>query len=125
LGQQQAVQQRLTIHWLVREDFFAGLIDNDKIRLEKWLATLNSIEKYYTPVEVLAWRGLAETTKAVWALGAGDREAFARGYALGMTYWDECRRAAKGELAVYPEIFEGATLVVLAHRLPDNLRSGA
>lgn len=100
LGQQQAVQPRLIIHWLVREDFFAGLIDNDKIRLEKGLATLNSIEKYNTPVKVLAWRGLAETTKAVWALEAGDREAFARGHALGMTYGDECRRAAKGELAV-------------------------
>ncbi len=87
--------------------------------------TLNSIERYYTPVEVLAWRGLAETTKAVWVLEAGDREAFARGYALGMTYWDEYRRAAKGDLAVYPEIFEGGTLVVLADRLPEGLRRGA
>ena len=125
LAQQQAAPNRLTINWLVREDVFAGLLQNDKVRLEKGMATLNAVEKFYSETEVTAWRAVAETTRAVWALEAGDKESFARSYALGMTYFDQSRRLAKGPLAVIPEIFEGGTLVVLADRLPENLRRGA
>lgn len=43
---------RLTVHWLVPEDIFEGVLQNGKIRLEKGLAALNAVEKLYPEVEV-------------------------------------------------------------------------
>ncbi|MBM3726313.1 MAG: hypothetical protein FJW40_12915 [Acidobacteria bacterium] len=119
------VSNRLTLSWLVREDIFAGILANDRARFEKGVATLAAVGQYYPEPEVLGWRIAAETLRAVWAHEAGDQETFRRHYSLAMVYTDQCRRVSKGPMALFPEIFEGASMVLFADRLPEPLRKGA
>ena len=115
----QTNPNRLTLDWLVREDIFAGLLENDRARLEKGLETLNTLGKAYPEGSVMAWRYSAEVVKAVWAYEAKDMVSFNRHYAVALTYLDQCRKLSKGDDADTPEIFEGATMVVMADRLPE------
>ena len=121
----QSNPNRLNVDWLVREDIFAGLLENDRVRLEKGLETLNAVSKSYSERSVLAWRYSAEVMKAVWAYEAKDMVSFNRHYGVALTYLDQCRKLSTGDAANLPEIFEGATMVVLADRLPEAMRKGA
>ena len=121
----QSNPNRLTLNWLVREDIFAGLMDNDHARFAKGLETLNAVGRHYPEASVFAWRYTAEVTQAVWAHEAKDPVAFNRHYGLALTYLDQSRKSSSAATAVLPEIFEGATLVVMADRLPEALRKGA
>ncbi len=116
---------RLTLDWLVREDIFAGLPDNDHARFAKGMETLNAVGRHYPETSVFAWRYTAEVTHAVWAHEDKDLVAFNRHYGLAPTYLDQSRKASNGATAVLPGICEGATLVVLADRLQESLRKGA
>ena len=116
---------RLTVDWLVREDIFAGLLDNDRARMQKGLETLDVVGKALPEGGVLAWRYAAEVVKAVWAYEAKDMVGFNRHYAVALTYLNQCRKLSVGERADIPEIFEGAVMAVLADRMPEKLRKGA
>ncbi|GAB4371149.1 MAG: hypothetical protein OHK0021_13830 [Bryobacter sp.] len=118
-------QQRLSVNWLVREDLFAGLLGNDRARLEAAVATLDQVAPFENQPRVLAWRFAAEMMRAVWTHEDGKPTDFRRHYALAMTYIDQCRATAKGQDSILPPIFEGATYAVVADRLPENLRAGA
>jgi len=113
------------VDWLVREDIFAGMLDNDRVRMEKGLETLNAVGRHYSEANVFAWRYATETVKAVWAHEAKDSVEFNRHYGLALTYLDQSRKSVTGETAAIPEIFEGAVMVVMADRLPEVLRKGA
>lgn len=121
----QSNPNRLTLDWLVREDIFAGLLENDRVRLEKGLETLNAVGKGYSEGSVLAWRYAAEVTKALWAYEAKDMVSFHRHYGVALTYLDQCRKLSKGDGADLPEIFEGAVMALTADRLPEVMRKGA
>lgn len=118
-------EQRLTIHWLVREDIFAGILANDRARLEKGAKTLDSVSSLYPAVEVHAWRAGVEVMRAIWAHEDGKPEDFRRHYSLAMTYFDASRNASNEKTAAIPEIFEGGVYVATADRLPESLRRGA
>lgn len=118
-------EQRLTLHWLVREDIFAGVLANDRARLEKGAQTLDTVAAFYPSVEVHAWRAGVEMMRAIWAHEDGKPEDFRRHYSLAMTYFDATRNAADQKSAAIPEIFEGGIYVATADRLPENLRRGA
>lgn len=117
-------QQRVTLHWLVREDVFAGLLGNDRVRLEKGAQTLDRVAAYYPETHVVAWRAGIEMMRAVWAHEENKTDDFQRHYALTLTYLDRCRATAGEENARIPEIFEGALYLVLSDRLPESLRAG-
>ncbi len=120
-----AAEQRLTLHWLVREDIFAGVLANDRVRLEKGAKTLDTVAAFYQPVDVYAWRAGVETMRAIWAHEDGKPEDFRRHYALAITYFDASRNASNAQTAAIPEIFEGGIYVAVADRLPESLRRGA
>ena len=120
-----AQQPRLTLHWLVREDIFAGLLANDRVRLEKGAQTLDRVASYYPESQVVAWRAGVEMMRAIWAHEEGKTEDFRRHYSLAITYFDRCRATAGQENAAIPEIFEGGIYVVISDRLPESLRPGA
>ena len=120
-------QPKMSLHWLVREDLFAGAMANDHARFEKGVETLNKVGRFYPEADVVSWQGLVEMTRAVWAHEAGQPADFRRHYALGMTYFDQLRgMAAKDDGAKrLLAIFEGATHLVLADRLPESMRAGS
>lgn len=121
----QVASNTLNVNWLVREDLFAGLLENDRDRLKKGIETLDAVANYYDEPRVLCWRYLAEVTQAVWAHEAKDVTGFNRHYGLAMTYLNRVRKVASGNDLVLPEIFEGAALMVLADRLPEAMQKGA
>ncbi len=121
----QVPSNSLSVNWLVREDLFAGLLEDDRDRLKKGVATLDSVATYYSEARVLSWRYLAEVTQAVWDYEAKDVTGFNRHYGLALTYLDRIRKVASGNELVLPEIFEGAVLVVLGDRLPEAMRKGS
>lgn len=127
LSMSAMAQSKLTLNWLVREDIFAGMLANDHARFEKGVETLSKVGRFYSEIEVLAWQGTVEATRAVWAHEAGKPEDFRRHYALSATYFDQLRGlAAKDERArLLLAIFEGATLVTMADRLPEPVRTAA
>lgn len=122
-------QQRLTLHWLVREDIFAGILANDRVRLEKGAQTLDRVAAWYPETQVAAWRAGVEAMRAVWAYEENRIEDFRRHYALTLTYFDRCRATASDPTSnrniAIPEIFEGGVYVAIADRLPESLRAGA
>ena len=61
----QRPSNELNLSWLVREDLFAGLLDNDKARMAKGLETLNAVAAMYPEIEVLGWKYSAEVNEAV------------------------------------------------------------
>lgn len=117
--------QRLTLHWLVREDIFSGVLANDRARLEKGAQTLETVASLYAPVDVYAWRAGVEMMRAVWAHEDGKPEDFRRHYSLAITYFDATRNLANERTVAIPEIFEGGIYVATADRLPESLRRGA
>ena len=121
----QVPSNTLSVNWLVREDLFAGLLENDRDRLKKGIETLDSVASYYDEPRVLCWRYLAEVTQAVWAYEAKDVTGFNRHYGLALTYLNRVRKVASGNDLVLPEIFEGAALMVLADRMPEAMRKGS
>jgi hypothetical protein len=116
---------QLSVHWLVREDIFAGLLENDKVRMDKGLETLDRVAAYYDEVDVLSWRYAGEVMKGVWAYEAKDRVAFDRHYGLALTYLGRMRQVGKGRGTIVPDIFEGAVMTMLGDRLPPEMRKGA
>lgn len=120
-------QSKLTLNWSVREDMFTGMLANDQARFEKGVESLSKLGRFYPEVEVLAWQGTAEATRAVWAHEAGKPKDFRRHYAQSTTYFVQLRGlAAKDERAKFLlMIFEGATLVTIADRLPEPVRTAA
>jgi hypothetical protein len=114
----------LSVHWMVREDLFAGMLEDDHERLKKGLATLDAVGKYYDEAPVLSWRYMAEVTQAVWAYEAKDNTGFNRHYGLALTYLNRLRKVASGNDLALPEIFEGGALAVLAERFPESMRKG-
>jgi hypothetical protein len=121
----QTLSNRLTIDWLVREDIFAGLLENDRARMAKGVETLDRVGSLYDPVSVVAWRYAAEVVEAVWALEAKDEAGFHRHYGVALSYLQQMRRLGVGPRAQIPEIFEGAVMAILADRLPEPMRKGA
>lgn len=121
----QVPSNALSLNWLVREDLFAGLLENDRDRLKKGVATMDSVATFYSETRVLSWRYLAEVTQAVWDYEAKDLTGFNRHYGLALTYMDRVRKVASGNDLVLPEIFEGAVLLVLGDRLPEAMQKGA
>lgn len=121
----QAPSNWLTLNWLVREDIFAGLLENDRARLAKGVETLERVGKYYPEFEVVAWKYSIEAIEAVWAHESQDEIGFRRHYGLALTYLNQLRKLTANGPKHLPEIFEGAVLGVLADRMPEGMRKGA
>ena len=59
---------RLTVHTLVREDIFAGFLDNDMNRFSRAERNIEALlkERPSEKANLLAWRAGAEMYRAVW-----------------------------------------------------------
>ena len=113
---------RLTVHTLVREDIFAGLLadDVDRVaRAEKNLEVL--LEKRPTAKHLsLAWKGGAKMYRAVRAHEAKQHDEFKQYHQQALDCFAEARRinSADGGVAAVT----GGIYVVLADRLPKAQR---
>ncbi|MGH9838502.1 MAG: hypothetical protein ACREEM_06945 [Blastocatellia bacterium] len=113
---------RLTVHTLVREDIFAGLLADDVDRVTKAEKNLEVLlEKRPAAKHLsLAWKGGAKLYRAVRAHEAKQPDDFKQYYQQALDCFAEARRLnyADGGVAAVT----GGTYVVLADRLPNPQR---
>ena len=116
---------RLTVHTLVREDVFAGLIGNEMERFARGERNIESLLEL-RPSEranLIAWRGLTALYRAVVAHEAGKADEFAQHFQRAQDDFAEAAKASSGNDGV--AAITGGTLVFLADRLPEKHRPAA
>jgi len=122
----QNFDKRLSIHTLVREDIFAGILTNDLDRLaqgEKNVDLLLS-ERPGAKASLLAWKGSIALYRAVAAHEAKREGEFDMQYRRALELFSDVKGAADprdlGGLIV-----SGATMLLLADRLPERHRAAS
>jgi hypothetical protein len=116
---------RLSVNTLVREDVFAGVLDNDLERLargEKSIEVLLERRPAEKPV-LLVWKAGAILYRAVRALETGRAGEFEEKYRQAMDLLAQARKLGPQDLGVAAAA--GGVYAILADRLPENLRAAA
>jgi tetratricopeptide (TPR) repeat protein len=116
---------RLTVHTLVREDVFAGFLQQDLNRLaraEKNLDILLSTRPAERPA-LVAWMAATALTRAVQAHEQGHADRFEREYARALALFEEALRLGPDMDPVLAIV--GGASVMLADRLPADRRAAA
>lgn len=109
---------RLTVHTLVREDIFAGFLQNDQVRLaraEKNLETLLA-NRPGERASVLAWQGSTALTRAAMANDAKQSDQFRQHYRRAQDLFTEAMKLGPDNVGVFA--ITGGTQLSLADRLP-------
>jgi hypothetical protein len=116
---------RLTVHTLVREDIFAGWLDNNMDRFSRAERNIEALlkERPGERANLLAWRGGATLYRAILAHEAGNAADFSRHYQRATGDFAEAAKLATGNGGV--AAITGGTLVVFADRLPAEQRAAA
>jgi tetratricopeptide (TPR) repeat protein len=118
-------ETRLSVHTLLREDIFAGFLDNNMERFSKAEANIEILLKQRPDQRgnLLAWKAGAATYRAVRAHEAGQAGEFGRRFTEAL---DGFAAAAKVDSAgVGVAAVTGGTMVIFADRLPEKQRAAA
>ena len=116
---------RLTVHTLVREDIFAGWLDNNMDRFARGERNIELLlkERPTERANLVAWRGGASLYRAVLAHEAGNAAEFKRHYQRASDDFAEAAKMSAGKDGV--AAITGGTLVTFADRLPAEHRAAA
>jgi tetratricopeptide (TPR) repeat protein len=113
---------RLTVHTLLREDIFAGFLQNDLARLaraEKNVETLLASRPGERPA-ILAWQGSIALTRAAMANEAKQPDQFRQQYRRAQDLFSEAMKLGPDNVGVFA--ITGGSLVSIADRLPEAER---
>ena len=116
---------RLTIHTLVREDIFAGILTNDMERMARGERNIDLLleKRPAARAELLAWKGGAAVERAVRALEANRPDEFRRKYQEAQAMLAEARKLGPNVDGV--AAVTGGIFAVEADRLPKEERPAA
>ena len=116
---------RLTVHTLVREDIFAGFLQDDLVRLaraEKNLEALSAARPNERPA-ILAWQGSTALTRAALASEANQPEQFRQQYRRAQDLFAEAMKQGPEDIGVFA--ITGGSQAGIADRLPAAERAAA
>lgn len=116
---------RLTIHTLVREDIFAGFLQNDLTRLaraEKNIELLLASRPGDRP-GLLAWQGSTALTRAANAYEAKQPDQFRQQYRRAQDLFAEAMKLGPADVGVHA--VTGGSQITLADRLPAQERAAS
>jgi uncharacterized protein (TIGR03067 family) len=116
---------RLSVHTLVREDIFAGVLEDNMSRLargEKRIEILLQQRPAETPA-LLAWKAGAILYRAVRALEAKRTLVFEEKYRQAMDLLSQAKKLGPEDLGV--AAVTAGIYAVMADRLPEKLRGSA
>ena len=117
---------RLSVHTLVREDLFAGLLANDEARLtngERTVAQL-LVDRPKAKASLLAWQGWAALTRAALAHERKDSEGCAAHYQRAKELFAIAAAASPSPYGGV-DIITGGSYAMVADRLPEQFRADA
>lgn len=116
---------RLTVHTLLREDLFAGFLQNDMTRFERGERNIDALleSRPGQRANLLAWKGAGALYRAVLAHESGNTADFQRHFQQVRENFAEASRGESGNDGVFAII--GGSLSVFADRLPQDVRAGA
>lgn len=116
---------RLTIHTLLREDIFAGFLQNDMTKLARGEKNLEMLleKRPEAKAELLAWKGGATLYHAVRALENKRQDEFKQKYQQALDTFAQARQLKPGNDSV--AAIEGGSYVVFADQLPKEQRAAA
>jgi hypothetical protein len=116
---------RLTVHTLLREDIFAGFLQNDVTRLTR--AEKNAEQLLVSrPAEraaLLAWQGSTALTRAALANEANQPDQFRQHYRRAQELFSEAMKLGPADIGVFA--ITGGSQVSLADRLPAAERKAS
>lgn len=118
-------ESRLTVHTLLREDVFAGFLENDMGRFARAEQNIDALlaSRPEQRANLLAWRGSASLYRAVLAHEGGRREDFEAHFARARDSFAAAAAGTSGNDGV-PAVI-GGSLVLFADRLPAESRAAA
>lgn len=116
---------RLTIHTLVREDVFAGFLENDLERLSRGEKNIDALlaKRPNAKAELLAWKAGATLYRSTLALEKNQRAEFEQKYKQALALFDEAKQLGPQNGGV--NAVTGGSLGLFADRLPKELRAAA
>lgn len=116
---------RLTIHTLVREDIFAGWLQNDLERFSRGEKNIELLleKRPKARAELLAWKGGALLYRSVLALEKNQRAEFEQKYKQTLAIFDEAKQLGPESDGV--GAVTGGSLGLFADRLPKEYRAAA
>jgi hypothetical protein len=117
-------ETRLTVHTLVREDIFAGFRNDNMERFARGERNIEVLlkERPNQRANLLAWRAMATTYRAVRAHESGQAEEFGRRFAEAQKDFAEAAKLRSGDAVA---AITGGTMVLFADRLPEKERAAA
>jgi hypothetical protein len=109
---------RLTVHTLVREDIFAGFLQNDLTRLARAEKNIDVLlaSRPGDRASLLAWQGSAALTRAVMANEAKQPDQFKQHYGRSLDRFAEAMRLGPDNVGVFA--ITGGSQASMADRLP-------
>jgi hypothetical protein len=118
-------ETRLTVHTLLREDIFAGMLQNDMTRLSRAEKNLESLlaSRPADRAPLTAWHGTTFLTRAVAAHEAKQADLFRTHHRRAVDLFAEAAKLGPMDDGVWAVI--GGTYAVLADRLPAAERTAA
>jgi hypothetical protein len=118
-------ETRLTVHTLLREDVFAGFLDNNMERVaraERNIALLLQ-QRPAEKANLLAWRGGISVQRAVRAHEAGNAGEFAKHFTAAREDFAAAAKETSGNGGV--DAITGGSYAFFADRLPQEHRAAA
>ena len=118
-------ETRLTISTLVREDIFAGLLENDMQRLARAERNIQLLlqQRPESKAALLGWQASTVLYRAVRARENGRTAEYSEQYQRSLALFEEARNLASENVAV--AAVTGGAFALLADRLPEEHRADA
>lgn len=114
---------RLTVHTLLREDVFAGYMENDMTRLARAEQNLERLmkERPGERANLMAWKGGIALHRAVRAQETGKPDDFARDFKAARDAFAEAAKGTAGNDGVVATI--AGSYALFSDRLPEEHRA--
>ncbi len=118
-------ETRLSIHTLLREDIFAGFLENDLARIARAEKNIEVLleQRPKAKSELIAWKAGATLYRAVLANEKNNRAEFDQKYQQALALFAEAKNLGTGAPGV--AAVTGGSYVLFSDRLPKELRPAA
>jgi tetratricopeptide (TPR) repeat protein len=118
-------ETRLTVHTLLREDIFAGFLQNDLARLARAEKNIDLLlaSRPDERASLLAWQGGTQLTRAAQANEAKQSDQFRQHYRRALESFAEARQLGPTNVGVFA--INGGSQLMLADRLPEKERAAS